>query len=86
MKPHYLYTSKGYLRIDISSIGQGLACGGDQGWVSGTEVNPRTAAGVQKLHPPFFLNISVASRNFPLRFGVFQEPSKRDGMTLRLLK
>jgi len=50
------------------------------------DINPRTAGAVQKLHPSFFLNISVARRNFPLRFGVFLEPSKRDGMTLRFLK
>jgi len=41
-----------------------------------------------KLHPTpsFFLNISVARRNFSLRFGIFLEPSKRDEMTLRFLK
>jgi len=41
---------------------------------------------VQKLHPKFFLNISVACWNFLLRFGVYLEASKRDGMTLRFSK
>jgi len=30
-----------------------------------------------------FLNISVARRHFRLRFGIFLEQLKRDGMTLR---
>jgi len=33
-----------------------------------------------------FLNISVARRSFLLRFGVFLEPSKRDGMMLKIPK
>jgi len=38
------------------------------------------------LEPSYFLNISVARWNFPYRFGIFLEPSKPDGMTLRFLK
>jgi len=40
--------------------------------------NPRSTGGA---HPSFFLNISVAPQNFPLRFDIFLEPSKCDGMT-----
>jgi len=49
-----------------------------------TCLNPRTA-GVQSCSPSFFLHISFARRNFPLRSGlsVFQEPPKPDGMALR---
>jgi len=40
--------------------------------------------GGARLHlPSFFLNISVARRNFPLRFDEFLEKSKPDVMTLR---
>jgi len=37
-----------------------------------------------QLHPSSIF--SVACRNFPLNFGVFLEPLKRDEMTLRFSK
>jgi len=45
-----------------------------------------TGGGCKSCTPAFFLNISVALRDFPLRFGVSLEPSKSDGMTLRFSK
>jgi len=45
-------------------------------------LNPRTVRRWESCTPSFFLNISVARQKFPLRFVVFLEPSKRDGMTL----
>jgi len=47
-------------------------------------INSRTAE-VQSCTPRRF-SISVPRRNFPLRFGIFLEPSKTDGMTLRFPK
>jgi len=49
-------------------------------------INPGTAGECKVAPPSFFLNISVARRNFPLRFGGFLEPSKPDEMALRFSK
>jgi len=92
---YYSNTTSQWFSISLSCFRQGSAIPSLLSPFSSTisHINSWTAGRGAKAAPPsffskylsqsFFLNISVARQNFPLRFSVFLEPSKRDGMMLR---